>query len=187
MAYTFDEPKLGLLQISQIDPGISSPSATSDTSITTKIPTPPNVLGMVVRATDPTYGQGEFILLPGVASLVVGNMVTYNLATLLPALSANTANLAQPVAVAMAANTATTTFSWYQISGLAVVKKSAVKVDPAGTRRIYQSATTGRIMQTSAAGKCILGAASSNAATVTSTTSTVVVSLDRPHYQGPIT
>ena len=187
MAYTFDEPRLGLLQISGIDPGVQTAQSTSDTSITTTIPTPPNVLGMVVRAKDPTYGEGEFILLPGVANLVVGNMVTYNLATLLPVLSANTPNLAQPVAIAMAANTSTTTFSWYQISGLAVVKKTAVKVDPAGTRRLYQSATTGRVMQTSAAGKCILGMASSNAATVTSTTSTVVVSIDRPHYQGPIT
>jgi hypothetical protein len=78
-------------------------------------------------------------------------------------------------------------FGWYQIGGLAVVKKTAVKVDPAGTRRMYQSATTGRLMQTSAAGKNILGLASSNLTTVTATTSTVVCSLDRPHYQGPIT
>ncbi len=181
MAYTFDEPKLGLLQIANIDTGFTPPNQS------TAIPTPPNVLGMVVRATDPTYGQGEFILLPGVANLTVGLVVTYSPTTFLPTLCPNTANLSQPVAVAMAANTATTTFSWYQISGLAVVKKTAVKVDPAGTRRMYQSATIGRWMQTSAAGKNVLGCASANTATVTSTTSTVVCSINRPHMQGPIT
>lgn len=181
MAYTITSHVAGLTPIGNIDDGQTTPNSS------TNVPTLPGYLGMVVTAQDPTYGVGEFILLPGVASLVVGNVVTYNLATFLPALVANTANLSQPVAVAMSANTTTTKFSWYQISGLAVVKKTAVKVDPAGTRRMYISGTTGRLMQTSAAGKNILGLASSNAATVTSTTSTVVVSINRPHCQGPIT
>ena len=180
MAYTFDEPKAGLLQIANTDAGVTMANGSS------AIPTPPNVLGMVARAFDPTYGEGEFILLLGVASTVVGNTVTYSPTTWQTALSPNTANLSQPIAVAMSACTAGL-FGWYQIGGLAVVKKSAVKVDPAGTRRMYQSATTGRLMQTSAAGKNILGLASSNLTTVTSTTSTVVCSINRPHYQGPIT
>jgi hypothetical protein len=186
MAYTFDEPKLGLLQIANVDAGVTSPAGVSS-GVTTTIPTPPNVLGMIVKATDPTYGQGEFILLPGASSQTVGLVYTYSPTTFAVTACPNTANLSQPVAVAMAANTSTTQFSWYQISGLAVVKKTAVKVDPAGTRRMYQSGTAGRWMQTSAAGKNVLGCASANTATVTSTTSTVVCSINRPHMQGPIT
>ena len=179
MAYTFDEPKVGLLQIANTDSGVTMANGSS------AIPTPPNVLGMVARAFDPTYGEGEFILLLGVANTVIGNVVTYSPTTSQTALSPNTANLSQPVAVAMSACTAGL-FGWYQIGGLAVVKKTAVKSDP-GPHKMYQSATTGRLMQTSASGKNILGLAAANLATVTSTTSTVVCSINRPHYQGPIT
>lgn len=143
-------------------------------------------LGTIVRGIDPTYGEGEFIYLLGVASTVAGALVTYAPSTHQTALCPSTASLSQPVAVAMAATVAGE-YGWYQITGVATIKKTAVKVDPAGTRRIYISGTAGRIMQTSASGKAILGAASANAATVTSTTSTVLVSINRPCVQGPIT
>ena len=144
-------------------------------------------LGTIIRAADPTYGEGEFIYLLGVASTVVGSMVDYNTTTYQTALSADTANQSNPVAVAMSANVAAQ-YGWYQIGGLAVTLKTAVKADPAvNAKRVYQSATTSRVMQTSAAGKCILGASRANLTTVTSTTSTVVLSLNRPHKQGPIT
>jgi hypothetical protein len=119
-----------------------------------------------------------------VASTVVGSLVTYNTTTYQTALSPNTANLAQPVAVAMSANTAGT-FGWYQIEGLAVVKKTAVAVN-AGVA-VYQSATTGRIMPTAASGKQLLGARSANLATIAATVSTVIVSINRPHLQGATT
>ena len=178
MAYTFDDYKAGLLQIANIDTGITTANGSS------AIPTPPNVLGGVIRAFDPTYGEDEFIMLVGVASTVVGSLVTYNTTTYKTALSPNTANLAQPVAVAMSANLAGT-FGWYQIEGLAVVKKTAVAVN-AGVA-VYQSATTGRIMPTAASGKQLLGARSANLATVAATVSTVIVSINRPHMQGATT
>lgn len=178
MAYTFDDYKSGLLQIANVDTGITTANGTA------AIPTPPNVLGSVIRAFDPTYGEGEFIMLVGVASTVVGSLVTYNTTTYQTALSPNTANLAQPVAVAMSANTAGT-FGWYQIEGLAVVKKTAVAVN-AGVP-VYQSATTGRVMPTAASGKQVLGARTANLATVASTVSTVIVSINRPHMQGQTT
>ena len=178
MAYTFDEPKAGLLQIANTDTGVTMANGTS------AIPTPPAVLGMVCRAFDPTYGEGEFILLLGVASTVVGSLVTYNTTTYQTALSPNTANLAQPVAVAMSANTAGL-FGWYQIDGLAVVKKTAVAVN--ANVAVYQSATTGRIMPTAASGKQLLGARSANLATIASGVSTVIVSINRPHMQGQTT
>ena len=182
MAFSIIDHAAGYMPIANTDAGQTTPNSA------TVIPTLPMVLGMVVKAVDPTYGMGEFILLPGVASNIVGFCVTYSPTTFACTALANTANLSQPIAVSMSANTSTTAFSWYQIEGLAVVKKTAVKVDPVvNASRMYISATAGRLMQTSAAGKCILGAARANVATVTSTTSTVVVSLNRPHAQGPIT
>ena len=178
MAYSFTENRAGMLQIANTDAGVTMANGTS------AIPTPPATLGQVVRAFDPTYGEGEFILLVGVASTVVGSLVTYNTTTYQTALSPNTANLAQPVAVAMSANLAAS-FGWYQIGGLAVIKKTAVAVN-AGVS-VFQSATAGRIMATAASGKAILGAKSANLATVASTVSTVIVSINRPHLQGQIT
>jgi phosphatidylserine decarboxylase len=178
MAYSFTENRAGLLQIANTDSGVTMANGTS------AIPTPPATLGMVCRAFDPTYGEGEFILLVGVASTVVGSLVTYNATTYQTTLSANTANQATPVAVAMSACTAGL-FGWYQIGGLAVVKKTAVAVN--AQVPIYQSATVGRIMPTAASGKQVLGARSANLATIASTVSTVVVSINRPHLQGQTT
>ncbi|TMJ36273.1 MAG: hypothetical protein E6G87_10650, partial [Alphaproteobacteria bacterium] len=64
-----------------------------------------HALGTIVRAKDPTYGAGEFIYLAGVASTVVGSLVTYdeNLGT--TALAPATGGKG-PVAVAMSANVA---------------------------------------------------------------------------------
>ena len=177
MAYSFVDPIAGLLQIAETDAGATMANGSS------AIPTLPATLGMIVRAFDPTYGQGEFILLVGVGSTVVGSMVTYNATTYQTTLSANTANFAGPVAVAMSANTAAL-FGWYQIGGLAVIKKTAVAVSVGVA--IYQSATVGRIMSTAASGKQILGARSANLASVTTTTSTVIVSINRPHKQGAV-
>jgi hypothetical protein len=177
MAYTFDEYKAGMLQIANTDAGVTMANGTS------AIPTPPAVLGMVCRAIDPTYGEGEFILLLGVASTVVGSVVTYNATTFQTALSPNTANFSAPVAVAMSANLAGT-FGWYQIGGQAVVKKTAVAVSP--QVNIFQSATTGRVMATVATSKQIVNAKSANLATIASGTSTVIVMIDRPHMQGQI-
>ena len=178
MAYSFTENRAGLLQIANTDSGVTMPNGTS------AIPTPPATLGMVCRAFDPTYGEGEFILLVGVANTVVGSLVTYNATTYQTTLSANTANQATPVAVAMSACTAGL-FGWYQIGGLAVVKKTAVAVN--AQVPVYQSATVGRVMPTAASGKQVLGARSANLATVASTVSTVIVSINRPHLQGQIT
>jgi len=178
MAYSFTESRIGYLPIASTDAGAANANGS------TLYPSPPNTLGQVVRAFDPTYGEGEFIMLVGVASTVVGSLVSYNATTYQTALSADTANLAGPVAVAMSACTAAL-FGWYQIGGLAVIKKTAVAVSPQVA--IFQSATAGRVMATVAAGKQLLGARTANLTSVTSTTSTVIVSINRPHKQGQIT
>jgi len=137
----------------------------------------------IVRAYDTasTLGEGEFVYLKGVASTVVGSLVTYAATTGQTTLAPNTANLAQPVAVAMSVCTAGM-YGWYQIAGMARIKKTAVKVNPSVA--IFLSGTAGRIMSTVASGKEILNARSVNTATVASATSTVLVQLNRPFAQG---
>lgn len=144
-------------------------------------------LGTIVRAVDATYGEGEFIYLLGVASTVANLAVTYDATTYQTTILPNTANLSGPLAWAVGANVGSS-YGWYQISGLVPALKTAVKADPVvNANRIYISATIGRVMQTSAAGKCIMGARRANLTTTTSTTSTVVLNIARPHLQGPIT
>lgn len=145
-----------------------------------------HVLGTIVRATDPTYGEGEFIYLLGVASTEVGGLVKYDATTHQTTLItvSNGKNKGLPVAVAMAATVASE-YGWYQITGNAVMKKTSVAVTPQVP--IFISATTGRIKVLASAGQQILGATTANLTTVVTTTSTVVVTINRPHSQGQIT
>jgi hypothetical protein len=169
MAYVFQNANLGL-------PPITS------TIISTQTSAPkPWKLGDIQRAVDPTYGGAEFIYLIGAANTVAGLCVAYGPSTYQTTLLPNTANLGQPVAVAMSANLAGY-YGWYQISGVATVLKTNVSYEP--NKAVFISGTTGRVMDTVASGKQIENARSANVATVTTTTSTILVSLNRPHAQG---
>lgn len=143
-----------------------------------------HVLGKIVRAVHDTYGEGEFIYLLGVASTVEGSLVKYNATTYQTVLATNTANQAVPVAVSMSANVASQ-YGWYQIEGNAVIKKTTVAVTP--QVKLYLSTTAGRVKVLASAGLEILGARTANLTTVVTTTSTVVVTINRPHLQGQIT
>lgn len=142
-----------------------------------------HALGTRVKATDPTYGEGEFIYLLGVASTVVGSMVTWDATTHQTALSPDTAGIGSSFAIAMSANVAAQ-YGWYQIAGLAVVKKTNVAWEP--QKAVYQSATTGRVMDTVASGKQVAGARSANLATVVTSTSTIILQINHPHNTGVI-
>lgn len=145
-------------------------------------------LGMRVRAFDPTtYGWGEFIYLKGVASTVVGSVVTWDGATAgVPtyqtALVASTAGLAQPVAVAMSANVAGQ-FGWYQLSGNAVISTNGTLA--AGPGPVYISATPGQVTSTQANGKQIVNMRNLTA-TGTPATNQAVVQMNYPFAQGQI-
>ena len=143
-------------------------------------------LGTIVRGVDPTYGEGEFIYLLGVGSTVVGDVARYNATTYQTALITvtNGKNKGVPVGIAMSANVASQ-YGWYQISGNAVIKKTGVAVTPQVP--IFISGTTGRIKVLASAGQQILGAQTANLTTVVTTTSTVVVTINRPFTQGQIT
>jgi hypothetical protein len=153
----------------------------ADTSTTQKHP-----LGTIILGVDQTYGQAEFIYLLGVASTVVGSLVRYNATTYQTALLSvtNGKNKGVPVAVAMSANDAAA-YGWYQVSGNAVVKKTTVAVTPQVP--VFISATDGRLKVLASAGQQILGAQTANLTTIVTTTSTVVVTINRPMTQGQIT
>lgn len=122
------------------------PQAIADTSTVQLLP-----LGTRIRAQDgasTAYGVGEFIYLKGVASTVVGSVVTYNQDDHSTALIV--ANAIGPVAFAMSACVASE-FGWYQIYGKAVADVAAGFADNANC---YTS-STGVIDDTIVAGDLI--------------------------------
>lgn len=99
-------------------------------------------LGTIVKASDPTYGSGEFIYLKGVANTAIGSWVTYNLddgSTILAV-----ANAIGPIAIAKSANVASQ-YGWYQISGKAIGKALTGYLDNA---LVWLTATDGSVDDT---------------------------------------
>lgn len=178
MAYSFDTPYLGLSQVTAIDAGVTQPNASAAS------PTPPLKLGMIVKGSDPTYGEAEFILLAGVASTVVGSVVTYNTVSYTTALAPIGANKPQPIAVAMAANASASTWGWYQISGVAVMRKTCTVSFAAGATI---GILTAGLVAASGTGKEVQGALVAAVASATAGRTTVAVVINRPHMQGRIT
>ena len=164
MAYTISTPLIG-----------AQPIAVTDT-------TQNHAVGTIVRGVDPTYGEGEFIYLKGVASTAVGSIVTYNTSSGTTALAPVGTNKPQPVAVAMSANVASQ-YGWYQISGIAVVAKSATVSLAAnvaiGVKTIGLVASTG-------SGKEVQGALVAAVASAATGRTTVQVVVNRPHMQGRV-
>lgn len=180
MAYTITSPAAaGYMPVGTLtDSGFTPPNSS------TVIPSPPMTPGCIVRASDPTYGEGEFILLLGCASTIVGSLVRYNTVSYATTLVVNTAVQVMPVAVAMAANTSTSTWAWYQISGTAVLAKTAVIVLP--NVAVYISGTAGKVKSIASAGLQVVGCRS-QAVTTASASGTVLVTINRPHLQSQIT
>jgi len=141
-------------------------------------------LGTTIRAYDPTYGEGEFVYLLGVASTVVGSVVTWggvssSAPTYQTALAPSTANLAQPLAVAMSANVASQ-YGWYQVSGTAVVATNGTLA--AGPGPMYL-AGSGQLTSSQANGKQVLNAINCSA-TGTPATGQALAYINRPFAQG---
>lgn len=155
MAFTIVDPRVG-----------AQPIATTDTVQN-------HPLGTIVRAKDPTYGEGEFIYLLGLASTAVGSWVTYNMddgsTTLLAA------NAIGPVAVAMSANVASQ-YGWYQIQGKSVGKALASYADNA---LVYATATAGSVDDAVVAGDRVKRAKGASAVD-TPSTGLAEFEIDRP-------
>ncbi len=109
-----------------------------------------HVLGKRVRAYDPTYGEGEFIYLAGLASTAVGEVCSYDekAGTTVRVIAATRG----PCAVAMSANVALQ-YGWYQIFGSAVVKAGTVVAGAPA----YSTATPGSVDDTVVTGSQIDG------------------------------
>ena len=145
-------------------------------------------VGMIVRGIDTASGQGsgEFIYLPGVASLAVGSVVTYNPLKPSVTLAPHTGNLNSPLAVAMSANASPTSYGWFQIAGVATISRiTGAKTSPSVP--LYLSATAGSVQSVASAGKQIVNCVTVNAATVASATTTIQALINRPFAQGAIT
>lgn len=184
MTYAINMPAdAGFLPIANIDAGVVPPNS-FNVGTTTTIPTSPGIPGMIVQAVDPTYGNGEFILLKGVTSTAVGSVVTYNTSSWTTTLAAVGTNKPQPIAIAMSANTASTAWGWYQIGGVAVVKKTCtvclVANVAVGVLTIGLIAATGT-------GKEVEGALVAATASAAAGRTTVQVVINRPHMQGRVT
>lgn len=148
-------------------------------AIATNSTTQRHPLGKIVQGYDATYEVGEFIYLKGVASTIVGSIVTFNLSTFLTALATSVVGVSNPIAVAMSACVASE-FGWYQISGLAVCgKANTLSLAPtapmaAASGLIIDAATTNRL------GGAVVAAVASAKSDVT----TVVAMLARPTTGG---
>lgn len=140
-------------------------------------------IGKIVRAYDPDFGEGEFIYLLGVASTAVGSLVTYNGVTGVTALAPVGANKPQPIAVAMSANVASQ-WGWYQIGGIAVMKKTCT-VSLAANAAV--GVLTAGLVAGTGSGKEVQGALVAAVASATAGRTTVRVVVNRPTMQGRIT
>ena len=135
-------------------------------------------LGTIVRAYDTaTDSFGEFIYLTGVASTVAGSIVSYNTSSFQTTLAAVGAGVPLPLGVAMAANVGSQ-YGWYQIAGLAEVKKASATSVAAG---IALGCNTGVVIAAATA-NAIQGAVVATVASATSGTAAgfVTVMVNRP-------
>jgi hypothetical protein len=157
MAYTILSPQSAGFQ----------PIAVTDT-------TKNHPLGTRVRAVDPTYGEGEFVYLKGLATTAIGMAVTYLQYTGVTALLA--ANAIGPVAWAMSANVANQ-YGWYQVHGTAV-GLSAVSNADAGL--VFATATGGTIDDAVVAGDRVKLAINASAVN-TPATGKILIAIQYPY------
>lgn len=142
-------------------------------------------LGTIRKFYDPTYGEGEFIYLAGVASTAAGDAVTYNTTSWTTTRAAAGAGIPWNVAFATAATVADT-YGWYQISGLAIANKTKTVSMTAG---IAVGISTTALVIHSSSLKELQGAWTaivSSATTTTNSGNKVILSVNRPKLQGRI-
>jgi hypothetical protein len=119
-----------------------------------------NDIGALNSFRDPILGEGLFIFLPGVASTIVGSVVTYTTTagaaspTGTTALWVGTTITGFPLAVATVANVLTTNWAWYQVVGAAVLATSGAVA--AGDKVYWQA--NGVVSSTPVAGKQLVNA-----------------------------
>jgi hypothetical protein len=116
--------------------------------------------GTITYGDDPSYGQGSFVYMPGVASTVAGSVVGYSLygtTTVSGVVYDGATTLAVaatrgPVAVATAATVAGT-WGWYQITGTASVSSASVTAG----NTVALTSTAGQVTNSTTSGQKIDG------------------------------
>ena len=148
--------------------------------------------GTIKRFEDQTgkYGAGEFIYLPGVTNMVAGSVVNYVISAGVTAATDATvtlwtggANSGDALAVATVANTSTTTWSWYQVQGAAVVNTT---FSVAAGDKAYYGGSAGFWQSTAVGGKQVIGAKATSANGVPVAGQAVYL-IDFPNVQSQIT
>lgn len=145
--------------------------------------------GEIVNAWDTSStlgGGGEFIFLAVPTSTTVTAGLFYSWdgnyrIVVVPAAITTQQSSGIPIALAInavASNTTSIQWTFFQIQGRATALKTAVQV--VGSVPIYVAATAGRVKILGSAFRAIIGARTANTASVTSTTSTIAVYLHRP-------
>ena len=188
MAYFANALQIGVPDITSV----VSQGSLGDPSGITQLPsvTMEAKLGTRVKAQDTANNwDGEFIYLavPVSTTVTVGLLYqfdkTYNVVVVpVLATSKNTGVQVVMAYTGVTSNATTVQYAWFLYQGTAPVLKTAVTVSPQSP--VYMSATAGRIKVLSSAGGQILGARTQNTATVTSTTSTVLLYLGPSSLEG---
>lgn len=147
-------------------------------------------LGSIITAQDQSTGlEAKFIFLsvPVNTTITVGLLYQFDKnfnVVVVPAggTSKNTGVQVVAAYTGVTSNASTVQFAWFLYQGEVAVLKTAVTVSPQSP--VYISATAGRVKVLASAGQQILGARTQNTATVTSTTSTVLVYLGPSSLEG---
>lgn len=164
------------LKFRQTFPAIVGLQPIDSTSTTQNHP-----LGTIARAEEfgAGYGEGEYIYLKGVASTAKGDLVVYDAkaGTTTRTVATSRGN----VAVAMSANVASQ-YSWYQISGEAIVNTTAAGTGAANPNLIV-TATAGQAT-VAATGAAVIYGAVCKAAQDTPSAGFTQVQINRPFVPG---
>jgi hypothetical protein len=134
----------------------------------------------------PTYGEGEFVYLLGVASTAAGDAVSYNGSTFATTRAVAGAGIPWTIAFATAATVAST-WGWYQISGIAVGNKTKTVSMAAG---IAVGISTTALISASSSLKELFNAWVAVVGSATTTTlggDKIILNINYPHFQGRIT
>lgn len=176
------------------DARIGFPDITTVTTIAPGVANLPGAvlapqLGTIVEGFDRSNGYGKFIWLkvPTSTAVTAGLLYQWDKNYTITVIPAKSTSQKTGVAVAAAVNTVASNsssaqYTWFQVQGTATVLKTAVTVSPQSA--LYMSATAGRVYVTASAGGQLLGARTQNTATVTSTTSSVLVYLNHTSIEG---
>lgn len=118
----------------------------------TAAPTPFMYPGGRVIAYDPIFGEAEFVLAYGVASLQIGDAVRIGLNY---ATTRTVASIRGLIGISMSANTSTTALSWFCVRGQVPVRAAAAI---AADTPLFVTATAGSLDDAVVAGDNVVGA-----------------------------